>query len=732
MLNWRNWTWKHLFVALLVLHLIPIWIFAYFPSQDGPSHVYNGLVLKEYAKPANYKLRDAWELNITVFPNWLSHIALMLLLYVFPPVIAEKVFLTIAIGMIPIAFFYFLHAVHGKPKEEEGEAGRSWHTFAWLGFPFAYNYLLYMGFYNFTLSIAFFFFSFGFWWKHKDDMQVQHLVWLYVLLLLTYLSHIASYGLVVLGMSIVAGCLWGGNALATTWRERNARWTHQLWQCLKPLIRFGLYMVPMYFVLLDYYLFSIKEHPTGNHRGMEWVWDYFVGIKSIVYFTDWHVPVNQGLLIVLGTALVIAIVYRIRREEWVKQTDAFLLIAILFTAMFIRAPWSYGPGGWINDRIHLYILLMLAPWFITNMDKVVRYAIAACLIVFSLIHFGITAYDHGRIAPEIEELVSGTHLIEPHTVFEIRTADWHRSEALGKIKYVTPFAHSTAFYGVYADDVVHLANYESAYYYFPVNRNTEREDLREGTLWRRATGSVDYVVSWHDPGAEAELAAKDYEVIHETKHLQLFRKKRVTEPTLEQWDVPRVGYRVIRFDMQPDGAETAPGYQAIVPNTAYVSGKFGWDTRAPHEAHHVGRSEYVVREHRPLTQEGDVRIETLVSLEQKKSLQDAVWSNEEAAFKIDLPNGTYRITNTFCASEDATHTVSLLANGKQVLKELTVSGDDNAIEHSYRIIVTEGYLTQVISTPQKRVRIEDDWETNNHYWVWNSCIVKRMTPSRIR
>ena len=284
MLNWRNWTWKHLFVALLVLHLIPIWIFAYFPSQDGPSHVYNGLVLKEYAKPANYKLRDAWELNITVFPNWLSHIALMLLLYVFPPVIAEKVFLTIAIGMIPIAFFYFLHAVHGKPKEEEGEAGGSWHTFAWLGFPFAYNYLLYMGFYNFTLSIAFFFFSFGFWWKHKDDMQVQHLVWLYVLLLLTYLSHIASYGLVVLGMSIVAGCLWGGNALATTWRERNARWTHQLWQCLKPLIRFGLYMVPMYFVLLDYYLFSIKEHPTGNHRGMEWVWDYFVGIKSIVYF----------------------------------------------------------------------------------------------------------------------------------------------------------------------------------------------------------------------------------------------------------------------------------------------------------------------------------------------------------------------------------------------------------------------------------------------------------------
>ncbi len=713
-LNWKNWTWKHLFVALLVLHLIPIWIFAYFPSQDGASHVYNGLVLKEYAKPENYKMRDAWKLNITIFPNWLSHILLLGLLYVCPPVIAEKVFLTIAIGMIPIAFFYFLHAVHGKPKEEGG----NWHMFGWLGFPFAYNYLLYMGFYNFTLSIAFFFFSFGLWWKHKDDMQVQHLAGLYVLLLLTYLSHIASYGLVVLAMSIAAGCLWGGNALATTWRERNAEWIRQLWHSLKPLVRFGLYMVPMYFVLIDYYLFSLKEHPTGNHRGMEWIWDYFLGIKSIVYFTDWHVPVNQGLLIVLGAATVISIVYRIRRKEWVKQNDAFLLIALLFTAMFIRAPWSYGPGGWINDRIHIYILLMLAPWLITNVNKILRYAITTCLIAFCLLHCGRTAYDHGRIAPEIEELVSGTHLIEPHTVFEIRAGEdgWHKSDALGRIEYVTPFVHSTAFYGVYVDDVVHLANYESAYYYFPVNRNTAREDVQ-----------VDYVVAWYDPGAEAELTAKDYEIIHETKYLQLFRKKRADKPQLDLWDKMEGGNLIIRFDMQPKGAETAGGYHAIGPNTAYVSGKFGWDTRAPHEAHRLRKSNYAVREYPLFTKEGGSGEALPTSPEGEKSVQDAVWSSEEAAFKIDLPNGTYSVTNTFCASEGATHTLSLWANGTRVLKKLTVSGNDDAIQHSYRVTVTDGYLTQVISTPQKRVRLDDDWATKNHFWIWNTCTVSQVT-----
>lgn len=695
MFNWRNWTWKHLFVVLLVLHLIPIWIFAYFPSQDGASHVYNGLMLKEYADHANYKIRDAWKLNITIFPNWLSHISLAALLYVFPPVIAEKVFLTIAIGLIPIAFFYFIDAIHKRSF-----------PFAWLGFPFAYNYLLYMGFYNFQLSIAFFFFSFGFWWKHKDNVQVKHLIGLYVLLLLTYLSHIASYGLVVLGISVAAGCLWGGSALAAAWRTRGEGAAVLFQKCfvsLKRLLRFSLYMVPMYFVLIDYYLQSVKQHQQGNHQGMEWIWEYFWGVKSIVYFSDWHIPVNYGLLIVLGVAVVISIGYRIRRKQWVKQTDAFLLIAILFTYMFIKAPWSYGPGGWINDRIHLYILLMLVPWLTPDMDKFFRYAITTCLVVFSLLHFGRTAYDHGRIAPEIVELVSGTHLIEPHTTFQIRSEDWHKSEALGKVEYVTPYVHSMAFYGVYADDIAHLANYEAAYNYFPINRNDENAPENYLEVWYEKA-PVDYVVAWYPPDtAEFREYTAEHEIIYETKHLQLYRKKRAPGPMLNLWDKTEAGHLIIRFDMQPNGGETAHHHHAIGPDTAYQSGKFGWHTRAPYEAYRDGRRNSALA-------------------------QDAVWSQKDAAFKLDLPKGTYRVTNTFSAAIDATHTVNLLANRMPVLKEFAVAEGDEVLQHTYTVDVTDGYLTQVIFTSKDRVRHEDEWDNRNHFWIWNGCTVEQIQP----
>ncbi len=701
MFNWRNLSWKHLFVVLLLLHILPLWIFAYFPSQDGASHVYNGLVLKEYGKHENYKMRDAWQLNITIFPNWLSHIMLAALLYVFPPVIAEKVFLTIAIGMVPFAFFYFLNAVH------RGETGKP-PVYAWLGFPFTYNYLLYMGFYNFQLSISFFFFSFGFWWKHKDDMQVRYLVWLYVLLLLTYLSHIASYGLVVLGISVAGGCLLGAPAVNVAWqarREGAVALFQKFILGLKPVFRFFLYMVPMYFVLIEYYLQSLKLHQQGNHRGMEWVWEYFLGIKSIVYFTDWHVPINYFLLAVLGIAIIISIGYRIHRKEWVKQTDAFLVIALLFTYMFIRAPWSYGPGGWINDRIHLYILLLLGAWLIPNMGKLPRYVITAYLIVFSLIHCGITAYDHGRIAVEITELVSGTHLIEPHTNFRHRSAGWHKSEASfahydkgsnkwiskNEVKYVTPFVHSTAFYGVYAKDVGHLENYEAAFNYFPINRKNEN-------------AMIDYFVAWYPPNTEAfRQETANYEIIHETKHLQIYRKKRAPGPILDLWRKNEAGNLVIGFDMQPEGSETAPNHHAIGPNTVYESGKFGWDTLAPHEGYR-----------------GPKRIEPLA--------RDAVWSKEDAAFKLDLSNGTYRVTNVFQSAENASHTVNLSANDEIVIRKLTVPIGNETVKHTYDVEVTDGYLTQVIFTFKKRVGTENDWNRKHNFWIWNGCTVEQIQP----
>ena len=151
---------KYAIIALLVIHLLPIWVFRYFPSQDGASHVYNAYILNEYHNPAMYKTRECFQSNLTLFPNWFSHVFMAGLMFVVPALVAEKILLSLCIGLAPLSLFYCLRSID-----------RERYILGFLGFLFGYNYLLHMGFYNYALSFSVFFFALGYWWKRRDSMS---------------------------------------------------------------------------------------------------------------------------------------------------------------------------------------------------------------------------------------------------------------------------------------------------------------------------------------------------------------------------------------------------------------------------------------------------------------------------------------------------------------------------------------------------------------------------------
>lgn len=366
-----------------------------------------------------------------------------------------------------------------------------------------------------------------------------------------------------------------------------------------------------------------------------------------------------------------------------NETDQFALLAIIFTIMFIKAPWGLGPGGWINDRIHLYIFLLLSPWFVIEFHRYLRYGIATCLILISLVHLGRTSYDFYHIDKEIAELTSGVDKMEPHTTYQIRSTDWHASESMGTIKYVTPFVHSLAFYGLYEKDIGHLANYEANFNYFPINYNGSYE------------GIIDYILAWYDDSPDLENLKETYDVIHQTKHLKLFRQKRAAEPDLSLWERKPDGELAIRFDMQPAGGQVSPGYHAIDMNTRYTSGRYGWVTRSPSNE---------------FSGPGEI----------SEPYRDYVWKTADAAFKLDLPNGIYRVTLYFCSGEGASHEVNIIAHDQKVIKHLIIPTGNEHIEKSYAITVTDGYLTQVIYTTQK---VSRDGSKHDH-WVWSGFAVE--------
>ena len=97
-----------LLLALILAHLIPIWVFKYFPSQDGPVHIENANIIFDYFHPDRTIFREYYILNKNLEPTWLVHLVLASLMYIMPIFIVEKTLLSGYVILLPLSIRYAL------------------------------------------------------------------------------------------------------------------------------------------------------------------------------------------------------------------------------------------------------------------------------------------------------------------------------------------------------------------------------------------------------------------------------------------------------------------------------------------------------------------------------------------------------------------------------------------------------------------------------------------------
>ena len=684
-------------ISLLVIHLLPVWIFTYFPTQDGASHIYNSYVLKEYHKHENYRLREVYELRLTLFPNWTSHAFLALLMYVFPPIICEKILISMCIGLLPLSLFYFLNSV---------QKGKT--LFGLVGFIFAYNYLLHMGFYNFVLSISLFFFTLGYWWKRRNEFTVANIGILYVLLMATYLTHYQSYATLMMALTFFSVFLSLYEALRKTWGYKGISGENEKTLAsklktfgakLKPTFLFLVTMLPAYFIMISYFL--DRPRRAGGHKGFEWLKEYFFSMKSLVSFRDEHILIGRVLLVVFAVAFLLTLIERIRHvyrfsrssesedtneRLWTKivnSRDLFLLLAIILTVMYFTFPWVGYGGGWINDRIHLYIFLVLLPFFSISLHKYIKYATGGIIIALSLWHLGYNIQTYYLLNKDIADAVSSAGLLDKHTILTSRPAEWNGvSDSLGwEPKYVAPFGHTECFLAA-RNGIAYLKNYEAKTDHFPLRYRDRDFSARR---WKTSF-DADHLVLWRTEYDEIEELEDDFELIHSNNHNRLYRRKRA-RPDENLW-----GDRTtIKFDMQSHNGQTAPDHIAIYEDTVYTDGRYGWLTKSEREDS-VGETNL------------------------PEPYRDSVWGEEDGVFRVALPNGEYEVTCYFSSGGSEPLEINLIANGEKKIRKLRIPKGNETVERSYNVTIADERLTQVIYT-RGRSRYER--------WGWSGCVIKR-------
>ena len=156
--------WRSAFLVMMVLECAPFWVFRYFPSQDGPTHLHNASVLANYGSEVIYR---QYYRVIPFQPagNALTQVMLAAILKFTDPLLAEKLLLSGYVILFFLSFRYLLSAL--TPYAD---------CFSLFAGILVSNYFLDMGFWNFSYSICLLLFTLGYYVRWRQRWRLRQLI----------------------------------------------------------------------------------------------------------------------------------------------------------------------------------------------------------------------------------------------------------------------------------------------------------------------------------------------------------------------------------------------------------------------------------------------------------------------------------------------------------------------------------------------------------------------------
>ena len=408
-------TLRRLYVLLAILALVPIWSVHYLPTHDGPSHLYNSWLLRELVRGGDGIVGQWFRIDWRPHPNWIGSVVLALLMTIVPPLIAEK----LLVSGIVILFLAAIWLYAGK----EGQ------PYAFFAFPFAFNVLLHLGFYNFSIGAGLYFLTVALWWRRRERPDASTIALIASLLLLCYFSHPLPLVLALATISLL------GLAMRLSWRHFLA------FVPVSPLI--------VWFALTQPGK-RVSESASTQHP-----WTTLV--RMLTSFQPGEVKLGVALVVLLVVLIVATLGSGPRGHR-----NYFLISTIAIVALYLGSPASMFGGTFIHERMALFVLLVPLAWIAPRWPHSVTISIVILLTIVSLGYTVHLVLCYQRKDSAIAAFVRSAGAIGSRTVvlplIENRTA----TNGIDDIPQ-----HAFDYVVLEKRDVT-LDNYEAAVGYFPI------------------------------------------------------------------------------------------------------------------------------------------------------------------------------------------------------------------------------------------------------------------------
>ncbi len=525
--------WGGCFVALTLLYLLPLWLFPYVPTTDGPVHLGSAQTLRILAEGNSSVFETFFSAQWNLATNQVYALVLVGLGALMPMLIAEKLILSVYVLAFLAALIFALRGLRGATV-----------LASFLAFPVIYSYIFYIGFFNLCFGLPLFLLALGLYFRLAEGPPPRRTILLAIVLALTlvvlYFVHVIATACALLALGVMA-------VLGLFRRSWRAFWVTAL--AAGPAIVMILWFVVAppgnpeavspaapNFLSVSELLRTFFIHPLELLPKILIILVIY-GWVDVVFTAPW----NLLLLLLAGLA-----VRRSVKTRTLPHSDLLGALAV-FLFIIVWTPTRLGEAGWLTERFLPFGYLLLILWVATvNLPpRVWRYAAGVGIVCAG----ALMAYRipiHAMLVAEIEEYVSTVKVIpNGSTVLPLnlssRTVPAALSAMYPKLRYDA--LESAVSYIALERDIVNLRNYQAAKGYFPLiykeARNPALYLSKSGfrglskrpfafnlEAYRERTGTVvDYVLIWGNlesnrqaPDIQNVLAQlSDYKLIYTSK-----------------------------------------------------------------------------------------------------------------------------------------------------------------------------------------------------------------------
>jgi hypothetical protein len=485
----RRFVNEKLFFIAVVINVLPFLFIRFFPTMDGPAHLYNSNLVGQLVH-ADSPLHQYFYFNPMLVPNWLSHIILGFFNLFLPAFIAEKVLVAFFLLLMPLSFYYMVKALYPQ------NAGLSL-----IALPFSHMFLFYLGFYNLALGFIFLFAAVGLWANYLKDNNKRKIGWLFLLITLSYFTHVMIYGCCLMTLGFLA-------ILNFKHIENQSR-TLSVRKVVIPIVQLVLISLPS--LLLFYWFMGHTTFYPSDYKIP------FIGLLRFLVRIDPVVIHDQSKEVIYTVPLFIlmlvmsVLVFRGKIKNYKEQYenkalkirkilnkhDLFLFLSLLFLALFFIVP-DGASAGMMTDRFGLMFFILWIMWLAVSAfheSEKMFFSIIVFLLYFGLLFQHVKSISYlSADAAKIEKAASVVKSYSVVLPINVST------------NWIQP--HFSNYLGIDKPMVI-LENYEASLGWFPLCWNVAKMPRLTLDGKNRLTD-----IGWPMNPASAEKKSIDYVLIY--------------------------------------------------------------------------------------------------------------------------------------------------------------------------------------------------------------------------